>query len=177
MREPRASDKDLGRTLAVVGPHPVSVLIGCIPGLVLGFVVLTNLGKTGIALLFHPEIELRPGVRPFMWGSLIVALLVLGVGLRHAFDRAELCRDGIQFLGKSYRFDRMGPISWSRQSQSGLTQFWDQTTASFRYDGKEVRLRTRYLQDLSYQYHKVYGAEGARVGPDLKRAKDTEIEH
>lgn len=177
MRETRASDKDLGRTLVTVGPHPLSVLIGCIPGLVLGFTVLTNLGTTGIFLLFHPEIELRPGVRPFMWCSLLVMLLVLGLGLRHAFDRVQLCRDGFCFLGKPYHFEQMGPIAWSRQSQSGLTQFWDQTTMSFRYNGKEVRLRTRYLQDLSYQFHKVYGADGAGAGFGLSRASDTEIRH
>lgn len=177
MREPRVSEKDLGRTLAVVGPHPISVLIGCIPGLVLGFVVMSNFGRAGFALLLHPEIELPKGVRPFMWGSLIVALIVLGIGLRHAFDRAELCRDGIRFLGKSYQFEKMGPISWGRRSQSGFTQFWDETTARFRYDGKEVRLRTRYLQDLSYQYHKVYGADGPGVGGGLNQAHDTEMRH
>lgn len=177
MRQSRDSDRELGRTLAVVGPHPVSALIGCIPGLVLSFVVISNFGRAGFALLLHPEIELPAGARPFMWGSLIVALLVLGIGLRHLFDRAELCRDGIRILGKSYAFERMGPISWSRQSQSGFTRFWDQTTARFRYDGKEVQVRTRYLQDLSYQYHKTYGAEGAPVGPDLRRVQDTETRH
>lgn len=177
MRQSRDSGKELGRTLAVVGPHPISVLIGCIPGLVLCLVVASNFRKTGFALLLHPEVELPAGVRPFMWGSLIVALLVLGIGLRHIFDRAELCRDGIRILGKSYEFERMGPISWSRQSQSGFTQFWDQTTARFRYDGKEVKVRTRYLQDLSYQYHKTYGADGPEMGPGLKRTQDTEIQH
>lgn len=177
MRQSRDSGKELGRTLAVVGPHPVSVLIGCIPGLVLCLVVASNFGRAGFALLLHPEIELRPGVRPFMWGSLIVALLVLGIGLRHIFDRAELCRDGMRILGKSYAFERMSPISWSHRSQSGFTQFWDQTIARFRYDGKEVQVRTRYLQDLSYQYYKTYGTEGAQVGPSLKRAQNTEIEH
>lgn len=177
MRELRASGKDLGRTLAVVGPHPVSVLIGCIPGLVLCLVVASNFRKAGFALLLHPEIELPKGVRPFMWGSLVVALLVLGIGLRHVFDRAELCRDGVRILGKSYAFERMGPISWSRQSQSGLTRFWDQTTARFRYDGKEIKVRTRYLQDLSYQYHKIYGADGPETGGGLNRAHDTQLRH
>lgn len=177
MRQPRDPDKELGRTLAVVGPHPVSVLIGCIPGLIMSFVVASNFGPAGFALLLHPEIELRPGVRPFMWGSLVVALLVLGVGLRHVFDRAELCRDGIRILGKSYEFERMGPISWSRRSQSGFTQFWDQTTARFRYDGKEVQIRTRYLQDLSYRYYKTYGTDGPELGPGLNRAQEAEIRH
>lgn len=177
MRQSREPGRELGRVLTVVGPHPVSVLIGCIPGLVMCLVVASNIGRGGLALLLHPEVELPAGVRPFMWGSLIVALLILGVGLRHIFDRAELCRDGMRILGKSYEFERMGPISWSRRSQSGFTRFWDQTVARFRYDGKEVQVRTRYLQDLSYQYYKTYGTEGAQVGPNLKRAQNTEIEH
>ena len=159
MRQDRDSDRDLGRPLSVVGPHPVSVLIGCIPGLVWGFIVLTNLGTGGLALLFHPEVELRPGVRPFMWFSLIVLLLLLGLGLRHIFDRAELCQEGVRILGKAYRFERMGAVSWSHRSQGGMTRFWDQTVMSFRYDGKEVRLKTRYLQDLSYQYHRIYATD------------------
>lgn len=159
MKQRQDSDRDLGRTLAVVRPHPMSVLIGCVPGLVFCLVVLSNLRLTGLALLFHPEIELRPGMRPFMWGSVIVALLVLGLGLRHIFDRAELCQEGFRFLRKAYRYDQIGPISWSHHSQSGLTQFADSTTMRFQFQGKTVQLRTRYLQDLSYQYHRVYAED------------------
>jgi len=49
----------------------------------------------------------------------------------------------------------IGPISWQR-SGSGLTHFADITHMTFTYQGKTVHLRTRYLQDLFYQYHRVY---------------------
>lgn len=167
MGDPRSSDGELGAVLAVVRPHPVSVILGCVPGLVLGFVVVTKLGWTGIALLFHPEIELTPGMRPFMWGSIVVTLLVLGLGLRHILDRAEFCQEGFRFLGKAYRYDQIGPISWSHQSQNGLTRFRDCTTMSFRYQGKQIRLRTRYLQDLSYRYHRAYATDPAAGGSSI----------
>ena len=49
----------LGGTLAVVRPHPVSVLIGCIPGLVMLLVASTGRNGLSLGLLLHPEIEVR----------------------------------------------------------------------------------------------------------------------
>lgn len=159
MKEGHDPDKDLGRTLTVVRPHPISVLIGCIPGLVWGFVVLTSTGPSRLMLLLHPEIELPKGMRLFLWICLIGMVFLLGLGLRHIFDRVDLCQEGIRIRRKAYRFERMEAVRWKRSSQSGMTQFWDLTVMTFRYDGKEVRLKTRYLQDLSYQYHRIYSTD------------------
>lgn len=177
MDRPRSSGADLGGTLAVVKPHPVSVLFGCIPGLVMALVLLSNNGMSDIRLLFHPEIELPAGLRPFLWCWLLLTLFLLGMGLRHIFDRAELCQEGFRFLGKAYRFDEMGPISWSHNSQNGLTRFADRTTMNFRCQGKQVRLTTRYLQDLSYQYHRAYAVDPAGAPAAISRAVYTNSAH
>ncbi len=178
MREFRASGGDLGGVLAVVKPNPVSVLIGCIPGLVMIWAMLQSTGIGGVLALFNPSVRFAAGARQFMLVFLFLSLFVLGMGLRHIFDRAELCQEGFRFLGRAYRYDQMGPISWRHNSNNGLTRFSDRTTLSFCYQGKPVRLKTRCLQDLSYQYHRVYDTDpvaGAR-GP-VSSAQYTNSEH
>lgn len=164
---------DLGEVLVVVKPHPVSVLIGCVPGIVLAWAMVGSIG-TDILLLFHPEVYARPGVRPFIVVSLVLTAVVLGFGLRHVFDRAEFCQEGFRFLKKSYRYDQMGPISWGHHSNNGLTRFYDTTTLAFWYQGKQVKLKTRYLQDMSYEYHRVYADDPTGSGrPAMSRPDST----
>lgn len=178
MRDSNSSRDSLGRLLATVYPHPVSVLLGCVPGLVLALVMWSNGGLTDlILLLLNPEAKLATGMYVFLSLWLLVTLFFLWLGLRHILDRAELCRDGFRLLGKVYRFDQIGPISWSHHSSSGMTRFWDCTVMSFTYQGKSVRIKTRYLQDLSYQFHRVYGPDASGGSGGLSRPAHTDSEY
>lgn len=158
MPSSRASSDELGGILAMVKPNPVSVLIGCIPGAAMLFAMLSRGGLRDLFLVFDPAIRFPAGAREFILIFTALSLFVLWLGLRHFFDRAELCQNGFRFRGKAYRYDQIGPISWSHNANN-LTRFADYTTMSFSYQGKQVRLRTRYLQDLSYQFHRVYAVD------------------
>lgn len=173
MRDPRPSKDSLGRQLAVVYPHPASIAIGCIPGLVMLLVAACSGDQPTFSLLLHPEVELPRGMRLFLALWLGASLLLLWMGLRHIFDRAELYRDGFCFRGKVYRFDEIGPISWGRFSNSGMTRFRDCTTMDFTCRGKSVRLKTYYLQDLRYQFRRTYGLHPAAEGDGAMSRPDS----
>lgn len=146
-----SSQAALGDLLGSVKPNLISVLFGCVPGGALCVFVSPFFQ----ALLGQRAMPAERSVVIFFAVTSVIALFVLWLGLRHLRDRVHLYRHGFRYLGKTYLFSEIGPISW-RRSGSGLTPFADITHMTFTCQGKTVHLRTRYLQDLFYQYHKVY---------------------
>lgn len=146
-----SSQAALGDLLGSVKPNLISVLFGCVPGGALCVFVSPFFQ----ALLGQRAMPAELSMKIFFAVMSVIALFVLWMGLRHLRDRAHFYQHGFQYLGHTYLFSEIGPISW-RRSGSGLTPFADITHMTFTYRGKTVHLRTRYLQDLFYQYHKVY---------------------
>ncbi len=151
MERSASSEAALGDLLGSVKPNLVCVLLGCVPGGALCVFVAPFFQ----ALLGQRSMPAERSVTIFFVVMSAIALFVLWLGLRHLRDRAHFYQHGFQYLGHTYLFSEIGPISWQR-SGSGLTHFADITHMTFTYQGKTIHLRTRYLQDLFYQYHRVY---------------------
>ncbi len=146
-----SSEAALGDLLGSVKPNLISVLFGCVPGGAMCFFLAPFVQ----ALLGRRPMPAERSVAIFFSVTAVAALFVLWLGLRHLRDRAHFYQHGFRYLGQTYLFSEIGPISW-RRSGNGLTRFADVTHMTFTFQGKTVHLRTRYLQDLFYQYHRVY---------------------
>lgn len=145
------SEEKLGELLATVKPSLVSVAMGCVPGCML-LIFVTPFFQ---AMLGKRPLPAERSVQIFFAVMSLLALFTLWLGLRHLRDRVHLYEKGFKYLGHTYLFSQIGPIDW-RRSSNGLTRFADVTHMTFRCQGEQVHLRTRYLQDLFYQYHKTY---------------------
>lgn len=145
-------DSVLGQRLADCRPHPGTLFLFAIPGLVVLFWLVS-----GVKIALEAG-TLSASMTMVCILALLAVLLLLPVVFR-ARDKAELFERGFRFNGQEYLTAECGDFTIQHRG-SAYIRLLDKTVVTFRYQGGTVRLATRTLRDFSQQLRRCYGGGG-----------------